>query len=67
MEADEPLGLNATISSVLYANTNHPEWKKQYPGTDSSFFFFSYSLFIYVVNIYQKNKLQLLFGFFKYL
>lgn len=32
MEADETLGLNATISSVLYANTNHPEWKKQYPG-----------------------------------
>ena len=32
MEADEALGLNATISSVLYANTNHPEWKKQFPG-----------------------------------
>lgn len=32
MEADEALGKNATISCVLYANINHPEWKKDYPG-----------------------------------
>jgi len=32
MEADEALGLQATISSVLYANTNHGEWKTQFPG-----------------------------------
>lgn len=32
MEADEALGLNATISSVLYANINHPEWKTEYPA-----------------------------------
>lgn len=28
---DEPLGLDATISPVLYANTEHPELKQQYP------------------------------------
>lgn len=33
MEADELLGKGATISAVLYANINHPEWKKEYPGT----------------------------------
>lgn len=32
MEADEALGNHATISSVLYANINHPEWKNDYPG-----------------------------------
>lgn len=32
MEADETLGIGATISSVLYANINHPEWKTEYPG-----------------------------------
>lgn len=32
MEADEALGKGATISAVLYANINHPEWKKEYPG-----------------------------------
>lgn len=32
MEADEALGTAATISSVLYANINHPEWKTEYPG-----------------------------------
>lgn len=32
MEADESLGNNATISAVLYANMNHPEWKKEFPG-----------------------------------
>jgi histone-lysine N-methyltransferase MLL3 len=32
MEADEALGSSATISSVLYANVNHPEWKKEFPG-----------------------------------
>lgn len=32
MEADETLGTGATISSVLYANINHPEWKTEYPG-----------------------------------
>ncbi|PSN55752.1 hypothetical protein C0J52_04798 [Blattella germanica] len=31
MEADEALGSNATISSVLYANMKHPEWKKEFP------------------------------------
>lgn len=28
---DEPLGLEATISPVLYANTMHAELKQQYP------------------------------------
>jgi hypothetical protein len=32
MEADEALGSAATISSVLYANLNHPEWKNEFPG-----------------------------------
>lgn len=32
MEADESLGSGATISAVLYANLNHPEWKKEYPS-----------------------------------
>ncbi|XP_024945171.1 histone-lysine N-methyltransferase 2C isoform X3 [Cephus cinctus] len=32
MEADESLGSGATISSVLYANMNHPEWKSEYPA-----------------------------------
>jgi hypothetical protein len=31
-EADETLGLSATISAVLYANTNHPDLKRDYPG-----------------------------------
>lgn len=26
------LGLAATISAVLYANTNHPEWKSEFPN-----------------------------------
>lgn len=32
MEADEVLGTGATISMVLYANINHPEWKTEFPG-----------------------------------
>ena len=31
-EADEALGLSATISAVLYANTNHPELKRDFPA-----------------------------------
>lgn len=31
MEADEKLGLQATMASVLYGNTNHPEWKTEFP------------------------------------
>ncbi|XP_031333016.1 histone-lysine N-methyltransferase 2C-like isoform X3 [Photinus pyralis] len=31
MKADEGLGSGATISAVLYANMNHPEWKTDYP------------------------------------
>ncbi|XP_050507765.1 histone-lysine N-methyltransferase 2C-like isoform X1 [Diabrotica virgifera virgifera] len=31
MKADESLGNGATISAVLYANMNHPEWKKDFP------------------------------------
>jgi hypothetical protein len=37
MEADEALGTGATISSVLYANVNHPEWKTEFPGKFISF------------------------------
>lgn len=40
MEADEALGTGATISSVLYANINHPEWKTEYPG--EALFFIRY-------------------------
>ena len=29
-EVDEALGLGATISAVLYANTNHPELKRDF-------------------------------------
>ncbi len=36
-EADEALGLNATISAVLFANTNHPELKRDFPGMSLSF------------------------------
>lgn len=32
MKADEGLGSGATISAVLYANTNHPEWKTDHPS-----------------------------------
>ena len=32
MEVDEPLGQNATIAAVLYANTKHPQLKAEYPG-----------------------------------
>ncbi|XP_011303059.1 histone-lysine N-methyltransferase 2C isoform X3 [Fopius arisanus] len=32
MFQDEKLGAEATISSVLYANMNHPEWKEEYPS-----------------------------------
>lgn len=32
MKADEGLGSGATISAVLYANTNHPEWKTEFPA-----------------------------------
>jgi histone-lysine N-methyltransferase MLL3 len=32
MEQDEALGNGATISSVLYANITHPEWKSEFPG-----------------------------------
>ncbi|XP_063376990.1 histone-lysine N-methyltransferase 2C-like [Cydia fagiglandana] len=32
MRADESLGPAATISAVLYANTNHPEWKTEFPN-----------------------------------
>lgn len=31
MKADEALGNAATISAVLYANINHPEWKTDFP------------------------------------
>ncbi|ERL89633.1 hypothetical protein D910_06998 [Dendroctonus ponderosae] len=31
MKADEGLGSGATISAVLYANMNHPEWKVEQP------------------------------------
>ncbi|RZF48821.1 hypothetical protein LSTR_LSTR003201, partial [Laodelphax striatellus] len=31
MEAEEALGSGATISAVLYANMNHPEWRTEYP------------------------------------
>ena len=30
-EADEPLGENATIAMILYANVNHPNLKADYP------------------------------------
>ena len=36
MEADEQLGAGATISSVLYANLNHPDLKTQFPSEPSS-------------------------------
>lgn len=35
MEIDENLGDKATISSVLYANKEHPELKTDYPGNIS--------------------------------
>lgn len=41
MEADEALGSGATISSVLYANLNHPEWKTEYPGIYSFYYYYS--------------------------
>lgn len=31
MKIDEALGTGSTISMVLYANMNHPEWKTEYP------------------------------------
>ncbi|XP_050308382.1 histone-lysine N-methyltransferase 2C-like isoform X2 [Anthonomus grandis grandis] len=31
MKADEGLGSGATISAVLYANMNQPEWKTEFP------------------------------------
>ncbi|XP_063909689.1 histone-lysine N-methyltransferase 2C-like isoform X2 [Zophobas morio] len=32
MKADEGLGNGATISAVLYANINQPEWKTEFPN-----------------------------------
>ena len=32
-EADEVLGVNATISAVLYVNTIFPDLRREYPGT----------------------------------
>ena len=32
MEVDEPLGQQATIAAVLYANSKHPNLKAEYPG-----------------------------------
>lgn len=32
MEADERLGKQATMASMLYANMNHSEWKTEYPS-----------------------------------
>lgn len=32
MKVDEALGSSATISAVLYANMNYPEWKAEYPN-----------------------------------
>jgi len=46
MEADEALGEAATISSVLYANLNYPEWKTDFPGT--SMFLFIYLFIRYI-------------------
>ena len=31
-ETDEALGANATISAVLYVNTNFPNLRKDFPG-----------------------------------
>lgn len=31
-ETDEALGVNATISPVLYVNMNYPDLKLQFPG-----------------------------------
>lgn len=31
MKVDEMLGSGATISAVLYANMNHPQWKSEFP------------------------------------
>lgn len=39
-EADESLGLGATISAVLYANTNHPNLKRDFPGASLAFVLF---------------------------
>ena len=36
-ETDEALGLNATISAVLYVNTNFPNLKDEFPGTEYLF------------------------------
>ena len=36
-EVDEALGLGATISAVLYANTNHPELKRDFSRKDRHF------------------------------
>ena len=35
MEVDEPLGQQATIAAVLYANSKHPNLKTEYPGLSS--------------------------------
>lgn len=45
MEADEALGDSATISSVLYANSNHAEWKKEYPCKITKFKYLCFILF----------------------
>lgn len=36
MEADESLGRDATMSPVLYANINHPDWKREYPSKNNT-------------------------------
>lgn len=34
-EKEETLGELATVAPVLYCNTNYPQLKEQYPGTNS--------------------------------
>lgn len=42
MEADERLGKQATMASILYTNMNHAEWKTEFPS--NCYFLLNYLL-----------------------
>ena len=50
-EVDEALGLSATISAVLYANTNHTELKREFP---SKSIYRLYCIFVLLIIKYNR-------------
>lgn len=53
-EADEALGLSATISAVLFANTNHPELKRDFPGISISHIVWFIHFSVFFIHFYVR-------------